>query len=76
MLAEELDSLFEFDMEAFGFDEQQSEYPPEDLDNEEQIGEIYSITIRFDDMKSYSNCKNQIEPIVDNYGGRLSVKME
>lgn len=76
LLAEELDSLFEFDMEAFGFDEHENEYPPEDLDNEEQIGESFVITIRFDDIKSYSNCKNQIEPIVENYGGRLSVNMK
>ena len=77
LLSEELDDLFDFDMTVFGFGNAETEkLNMDDLDAEDDAENVYTINIRFDDHNDFDKCKNQIEPIVENFKGRLSVRME
>ena len=76
LLSDELGDLFDFDMSVFGFDEKEIDFDQNDLDAETDVREIYAINIRFDNHTDFERCKTNIEPIVDEFGGRLSVRME
>ena len=77
LLGEELDDLFDFDMASFGFeDESEEEFDENDLDAEPDGDNVYAINIRFDNHGDFERCKNEIESIVEDFGGRLSVRME
>lgn len=76
LLAVEIDEIFDFDMTVFGFEDVEEQFEPNDLDKEDEKEGTCVITIRFDNQRNFANCKNEIESIVNEYGGRLSVKME
>lgn len=77
LLSEELDDLFDFDMTAFGFDDNNvDDFNPDDLDAADDKENVYAINIRFDVQSDFDECKDKISPIVESLGGRLSVRME
>lgn len=77
LLNEELDELFDFDMSVFGFDDDaEDEIDFDDLDAESDDENVYAINIRFDNHNDFEKCKTHIESIVEDFGGRLSVRME
>ena len=77
LLDSELDELFDFDMTLFGFeDDTKEDFTLDGLDAEPNDDNVYTINIRFDNHNDFDKCKSQIEPIVENFGGRLSVRME
>ena len=73
----ELDDLFDFDMTEFGFENvSEEDFDYDDLDAEPDGDNVYAINIRFDNQNDFDKCKNKIESIVEDFGGRLSVRME
>ena len=54
MLSDELDNLFDFDMSAFGVDddEEEEQHEPERTDLSNQVGEMYQIII---------DCQSELE---------------
>lgn len=72
LLREEIKDLgfegFDFDFMA------EVEFDESGLDQESVAAPEYQINIRFDRAGDLNGCKDEIESIVESYGGRLSVK--
>ena len=77
LLFPELDDIAGIDMTDFGFvfpEENAIDF--DDLDKDDESNGTYVINIRFDRQEMLKKCKDEIEHTVENFGGRLSVKME
>ena len=74
ILNDELDSIMDIDMSDFGFDLEMEDIDFENLDDEREKTKI-NVSIVFEKYDDYEKIKDDLQKLIDENNGNLSIKM-